>query len=224
MKLNILFKFLGAAIRGWPSFFGLMSVAALILLCLAKGEVEIRISGLAAFACLLSFSIFAWASEYRRAERVEAEAMREPRPLITVEGYSAEKDALERGEEYLVEKLRVVNKGDAPALGISMRPLQISGRTARSFAPIAGLDPGQSTEIRILNLRRTLERAAEKSTKSKGHSLSVRLPLIVEYRDSRNQQWITDHVVLFGIDGIGMDVVRANEPPKWSSFSKPRGH
>jgi hypothetical protein len=222
--MKILFKFFKAAMRGWPSVFGLMSVAALVLLCLAKGEARMRISGLAAFACLLFLSIFAWASEYKRAERVEAEGMREPRPLITVEGYLAEKDALARGEEYLVEKLRIVNKGDAPAVEISMRPLQISGRTARSFTSIAGLEPGQSTEIRILNLRRTLERAAEKATKSKGHSLCVRLPLTIEYRDSRNQQWITDHIVLFAIDGISMDVVRANEPPEWSSFAKPRGH
>jgi hypothetical protein len=224
MKLKILFKFLGAAIRGWASVFGILSVAALVLLCLAKEETGIRISGLAAFACLLIFSISCWASEYLRAERAEGKAMREPRPLITVEGYAAEKDDLDRGEEYLLEKLSIVNKGDAPAVEITIRPLQMSGRTARAFTSVANLEPGQSTEIRVLNLRRTLERAAEKAAKSKGHSLYVRLPLTIEYQDSRNQQWITDHVVLFGIDGISVDVMRANEPPAWTSFSKPRGH
>ena len=211
--------------QGWISALSIIGVASLgLLLFWAKTDLEIRISGLTAFACLLVLSILTWAKEYKRAEKAEAEKTREPRPLIAVEGYSADKDGIGQDEGYLVEMLQIANRGDATATGITMRPLQVSGRAARAFASTANLEPGQSTEMRVLNLRRTLERAAEKVTKSKGHSLSVRLPLTIEYLDSRKQQWITDHVVLFGIDGISIDVVRASEPPEWTSFSKPRGH
>jgi hypothetical protein len=225
MKLKILCKYFRAIVQGWISVLSCMVVVALILLSFwAKTSTQIRISGLAAAACILVVSIGAWTKEYLRAEKAEAEKNREPRPLITVESYSAEKDDIAQSEEYLVEMLQIANRGDVPAIGITMRPLQISGRTACTFASVANLEPGQTTAIRILNLRRTLERAAEKTARSRGHALSVRLPLTIECRDFLKQQWITDHVVLFGVDGISIDVVRASKPPEWTSFSKTRGH
>jgi hypothetical protein len=224
MKLNTFGKYFSAILRGWISVFSLMVFAALgLMLFWAKTDLQIKALGLAAAACLLILSFLAWAGEYRRAEKAEAEKSSEPHPRILVEGYSADRDGVERSEEYMVETLQIANRGDAPATDITMRPLQISGRTARVFAPVENLEPGQAAEIRILNLRRTLERAAEKATRSKGHALSVRLPLTIECQDSRKQQWITDHVVLFGADGIRIDVVRESKPPQWTSFSKPRG-
>jgi hypothetical protein len=224
MKLKILHKFIFALVRDWIAIIGCMAVLVFIsLLFWAETSMQVRAFALSAVACLGLISIRIWAVEFMRAEKAAMECKGEPRPRVTVDGYSVAQDEKEQGEEYLVETLRIINRGDAPAIGVMMRPLQMSGRTARWFSSIPMLKPGESTEVRVLNLRRTLERAAEKATKSKGHSLSVRLPLIIECQDLQHERWITDHAVLFGIDGIRIDVVRASESPKWTSIAKPRG-
>jgi hypothetical protein len=194
-----------------------------ILSLLAQTDIQIRAFALTAVACVFLVSIRVWATERRRAEMAEAELTKEPRPRVMVDSYSATHEQSEGGEENLVETLRFINKGDAPAIAVTMRPLQISGRTARLFASIPNLAAGELKEIRVLNLRRTLERAAEKAIKAKGHALSVRLPLSIEYQDFRHERWISEHIVLFGIDGISVDVVCANKPPQWTAISKPRG-
>jgi hypothetical protein len=216
-------KFFAALLRSWISIIGCIAVIAFTALTLLdKTDIQVKVFALLAIAFLLMVSILIWAAERRRADRAEAELTKEPRPRVTVESYSAVQEDGE-GEEYLIETLRFVNKGDAAALAVTMRPLQISGRTARLFNSIPNLAPGESKEIRVLNLRRTLERAAEKAINAKGHSLAVRLPMSIEYQDHRHDRWIADHMVLFGIDGISVDVVRMNQPPKWTAISKPRG-
>ncbi len=216
----LLRQFFAALMRSRISIVGCAAVVALVILSLLSETGSLaKIFALSAIACVWTVSIRIWTAERLRAKKAEAELTKEPRPRVTVDGYS---EVREEGE-YLVETLRFVNKGDAPAFAVTMRPLQISGRTARLFSPIPSLAPGEAREIRVLNLRRTLERAAEKAIKAKGHSLSVCLPLAIEYQDSRNDQWIADHKALFGVDGVSVDVVHADRSPQWTAVSTPRG-
>ncbi len=221
--MKLLREFILILVQNWISVFSCVAVIAFILLSFrAQAGAQIRIFSLSALVFLFVGLTQAWAIEYRRAEKARMENGKEPRPRVTVGEYSATREDRERDEEYLVEALQITNKGELPAIGITVRPIQAFGLTARLFASIPNLDPGETKEIRILNLHRTLERAAEKAIKYKGHALSVRLPMIVEYQDLKNERWITDHVVLFGVDGINIDVVQVNEAPEWTAFSNPR--
>jgi hypothetical protein len=220
----ILYRFFIALGRSWIPILGCMAFIAFVVLSfLSTNEIQIRIFSLSAVACFLLIAIGAWATEHQRAENAQAELLKGARPRVIVDGYFSARDDNDREEDYIVENLRIVNKGNEPAIAITMRPLQIAGRTARIFASIPELAPGEAKEIRVLNLRRTLERAAEKAIKSKGHALTVRLPLVIEYQDLLHDRWISEHVVLFGVDGISIDIVRSNQPPQWTAISTPRG-
>jgi hypothetical protein len=209
MDVRAMRDFIYAVVRNKISVFSCIAVVLCISLSFwAKNDVQIRIFSLSAIVFLFLGLGRAWAAEYIRAEK-KGEGRQEPRPRVSVDEYSVVKDDNEQDEEYLVETLRISNKGDAPAIGVSMRPIQLFGRTARLFASIPNLEPGETKEIRILNLRHTLERAAEKAIKSKGHALSVRLPMTIEYRDALKERWITEHVVMSSVDGISIDIVRA---------------
>jgi hypothetical protein len=224
MKSRIFPSYFQALFRDWVSVFS--SVAGIVLLIIlfwSKSPILQKLCSLSATAFLLSAPLRIWADTHRRAERAEAERTNATRPRIVIEEYSAAQDDSEKGEKFLTETLRIVNRGETPAAEITVRPLQMFGRTARPFRVVPSLGPGESTELRILNLRRTLERVAEKTTRVKGHALSVRLPLVLEYRDSQKERWITDHVVLFGMDGISIDIVHADQPPKWTAVQHPRG-
>jgi hypothetical protein len=222
--MKLLRDFVACIAGDWLS--AISCIAAMIFLffsCWFQNVIEGRAFSLAAIAFLLIGLAKAWAMQYRRAEKACAENMKEPRPRISIEQYSETRDEREHDQDYLIETLQISNKGELPAKGITVRPVQVFGRTARLFASIANLDPGETKEIRILNLRRTMERAAEKAILSKGHALAVRIPLIVEYQDPEKARWITEHVVLFGAGGVDIDVVRWSEPPEWTAFSPPRG-
>jgi hypothetical protein len=222
MNVKVMRDFVFAIVRNRLSVFSCIAVILCISLSFwTQNDVQIRIFSLLAIVFLFLGLSRAWAAEYVRAEK-KGESRQESRPRVSVDEYFAVKDNGEQDEEYLVETLRISNKGDAPAIGVSMRPIQLFGRTARLFASIPNLEPGETKEIRILNLRHTLERAAEKATKSKGHALFVRLPMTIEYRDAQKERWIAEHIVLSGVDGVSIDIVRANKSPEWTSFSSPK--
>jgi hypothetical protein len=222
--MKLLRNFFLSIVRDWVS--AITCIAAIISLSFswwAQNSAQSKAFSLAAAGLLFIGLAQAWLVQYRRAEKARAENMNGSRPRITVGHYSSTRDASERDQEYLIETLQIANKGDLPAFGITIRPIQIFGRTARLFTAIPSLEPGETKEIRILNLRRMMERAAEKAISTKGHALTLRLPMTVEYQDSQRERWITEHVALFGAGGIEIDVVHLNETPEWTEFSRPRG-
>jgi hypothetical protein len=209
MNVRAMRDFVYAIVRNRISVFSCIAAVLCISLSFwAKNDVQIRFFSLLAIVFIFLGLGRAWAAEYVRAEK-KGENRQAPRPSVSVDEYYAVKDDSKQDEAYLIETLRISNKGDAPAIGVSMRPIQLFGRTARSFASIPNLEPGETKEIRILNLRHTLERAAEKAIKSKGHALSVRLPMMIEYRDAQKERWIAEHIVMSSVDGISIDIMRA---------------
>jgi hypothetical protein len=142
------------------------------------------------------------------------------RPWVIIdgyEGYYSEDD--QTGQEYLVETLHIVNRGDTPAVSIAIPPVKLLGRTARLINPLPTLGPGESAEPGILNLRRVLEEVNKKVPKVRGQPWSVRIPLSIEYRDLSHRRWVTDHAITFNVMGISIGIVHPNEPQEWTDVS-----
>lgn len=144
----------------------------------------------------------------------------QPRPWVTIDGYKGvyEEDD-ETGEEYLVETLHIVNRGDASAVNIVIPPIHLLDRKARLLNPLPTLGPGESIDARILYLRYVLERVNKEVPKVMGRPWSVRIPLTVEYRDLNHRRWATDHAITFNVMGISISIVHPNEPEEWTDVS-----
>jgi len=142
------------------------------------------------------------------------------RPWVTIDGYEqvvAEDDV---GEEYRVETLHIVNRGNVPAVSIAIRPVQGFGRTVRLLNPLPTLGPNESTDAQILSLSHVLEGVNKKVPKIMGRPWSVRIPLTVEYCDLNHIRWTTDHAItLNAFMGISINIVHPNEPQEWTDVS-----
>ena len=211
-------KFLYAIGRDWGSrVTGGASVPLTILAFFANTPTQRIVWAVFALACFGYASFRIWGAEYRRAESAEAKLTVSPRPWVAIDGYEGVyAEDVETGEEYLVETLRIVNRGDAPAISIEIPPIQFTNRTARLLAPLPTLGPGDSVETRIINLRYVLEGIQEKTPKVIGRSWSVRIPLTIGYRDPKHAHWETKHAVLYNVMGISFGIVHPNEPQEWS--------
>lgn len=151
---------------------------------------------------------------------LELQLTGQSRPWAIIDGYEGVYAADdETVEEYLVETLHIVNRGNSPAASIAIRPVQRLGRTARLLSPLPTLGPNESTDARILNLKYMLERVNQEVPKVMGRPWSVRIPLTVEYYDLNHVRWMTDHAISFNAMGISIDIAHPNEPQEWTDVS-----
>jgi hypothetical protein len=217
-EVMIFKKFLSAILRDWGSrVTGVASVPLTIAAFWANTPTQRILWAAFALACFGYASFRIWVAEYRRAETAEAKLKSNPHPWVAVDDYDGvyEEDA-GTGKEALFETLRIVNRGDAPAVNIEISPIQFTNRTARLLTSLQTLAPGESTNAQIINLRYILEGVQTKTPKVIGRSWSVRIPLTVKYRDLNHTQWETKHAVLYNATGISFSIVNPNEPLEWS--------
>lgn len=217
----IFLKFFYAVGRDWGAIVtGVACVPLTVLAFWADTPIQRIVWTIFALACFIMASFRVWVSEYRRAESAEARLNSKPRPWVTIDGYEGvyAEDA-ETGEEHLVETLNIVNRGGASAVSIEMPPIELFGRTARLLVPLPTLGPGESTEARILNLKYVLDGIQEKVPKVRGRSWSVRIPLIIEYRDPNHYRWETAHAISYNVMGISFGIAHPNEPQEWTDVT-----
>ena len=218
--MTVLWKFFCAIWRDWGSRVTGGASIPLTLLAFWADTPTWRVAwALFALTCFVGASFRIWVTEHRRAENAEAR-LADRRPWVTIDGYAGVygEDG-ETGEEYLVETLHIVNRGQAPAVSIAIARIELFGRTARLLHPLPTLGPGEATDARILNLRYVLEGVCDKLPKVKGRPWSVRLPLTVEYRDLNHDRLTTDHTITFNIMGISVGIAHPNEPQEWTDVS-----
>jgi hypothetical protein len=211
-------KFLYAIGRDWGSLVtGGASLPLIILAFFANTPTQRVVWAVFAIACFGYASFRIWAAEYRRAETAESKLADIPRPWVVVDGYeSFYAEGAETGEEHLVETLRVVNRGDAPAVSIDIPTVQFTNRTARLLTPLPTLGPGESIETRILNLRYVMEAAKAKTPTVQGQSWSARLPLTIAYRDPSHAHWETRQEIIYTVMGISFGILHSTEPQESS--------
>jgi hypothetical protein len=96
--------------------------------------------------------VFAPACLWRQMEE-RLSLLSQLRPFVIIDGYEGfYREDGQTGEEYLVEMLHIVNRGDTTAVSIAIPTIQPLKRIARILKPIPSLGPGQSTDVRIDNL------------------------------------------------------------------------
>jgi hypothetical protein len=139
-----------------------------------------------------------------------------PRPQVIIDGYKVTyAEDSETGEIHDIEWLHIVNRGNAPAVNIEIPPIMCHKRAARLLSPLpTSLGQDQSTDARILSLKRGLEEVNKNIPKVRGEPWSVRLPLTVKYSDPNHCQWRTDHFIIFDVRGISFEFVQPDEPPE----------
>ena len=211
-------KFLYAIGRDWGSLVtGSASVPLVIVAFFANTPTQRVVWAIFALVCFGYASFRVWAAEYRRAESAEGKLAAIPRPWVAVDGYEGfYAEDSETGEEHLVETLRVVNRGDAPAVSIDIPSIQFTNRTARLLTPLPTLGPGESIETRIMNLRYVLEAVKAKTPTVQGQSWSAHLPLTIGYRDPNHAYWETKQVIIYTVMGIRFSILHPNEPQESS--------
>jgi hypothetical protein len=152
---------------------------------------------------------------------VEVEVGNPPRPWVLIDRYFSENVELEESDQwYLLEKLKIVNRGNATAVNIAIPEIHFGGRWARVLIPLATLGPGESIDVEISNLRQTLDRVHAKVRESglqarKGGPWSLCLRWVVEYRDLSHKRWTTEHTLLYNIFGVTFAIIHPNEPQQW---------
>jgi len=211
-------KFLYAIVRHWSSLVtGGLSVPVTILAFFTNTPTLRTLWAVFALACFGYTSFRVWVEEYRRAESAEGKLATIPRPWVVVDGYEGvyTEDA-ETGEEYLVENLRIVNRGNAPAVSVDIPSIQFTNRTARLLTPLPTLGPGESIETQILNLRYVMEAVKAKTPTIQGQSWSAGLPLTIGYRDPNHAHWETKQVIIYTVMGISFSILHPYEPQESS--------
>ncbi len=142
----------------------------------------------------------------------------QPRPLVVIDGHEATYvEDSNTGQRGLVDLLRIVNRGNSPAVNIEIPAIPYHNRTASLFRPLpTTLGPGQSTDAHILGLERVLREVNKDTPKVRGCPWSIRIPLTVKYRDPNHGQWTTDHAIIFDAGGIRFNIVHPDEPEEWA--------
>lgn len=156
---------------------------------------------------------------------VEAEVGNPPRPWVLIDRYYSETIELEEDDQwYLLEKVHIVNRGNATAVNIVIPEIHFAGRWTRVLMPLTTLGPDESTEVEMSGLKQTLDRVQAKVRESglqarKGGPWSLCLRLVVEYRDLGHKSWVTEQTIRYNIFGIRFALIHPNEPQQWIDLS-----
>lgn len=156
---------------------------------------------------------------------VEAEVGNPPRPWVLIDRYYSEIIELEEDDQwYLLEKVQIVNRGNATAVNIVIPEIHFAGRWTRVLMPLATLGPGESIDVEMSGLKQTLDRVQAKVGESglqarKGGPWSLCLRLVVEYRDLGFKRWVTEQTVQYNVSGIRFALIHPNEPQQWIDLS-----
>jgi hypothetical protein len=207
-------EFLYAIWRDWGSLItGGASVPLIVLAFFANTPTQKAVWAVFAIACFGYASFRVWAAEYCRAETAEGKLITLPRPWVVIDGYeSSWAEDAETREEYLIETLHIVNRGDVAAVSIAIPSIKSYNRTARLLSPLPTLGPGESTETRILNLRHVMEAVKMNTPTVLGQSWSARLNLTITYRDPSHAHWETTQEVVYTVMGISFGILHSAEP------------
>jgi hypothetical protein len=155
------------------------------------------------------------------ASAVEADVGNPSRPLVLIDRYYSEIiEAEEDDQRYLLEKVGIVNRGNATAVNIVIPEIRFAGRWTRALIPLATLGPGESVDVEISNLKETLDHVHTKVRESglqaqKGGPWFLCLRLVVEYRDLSHKSWATEQTLQYSAFGISFAIINPNEPQQW---------
>ena len=155
----------------------------------------------------------------------EAQHTTPTRPWVLIDGYSSElvQDE-ETGEPDLYESIHVVNRGEFSAANIVIPEIHLAGGEARLLRPLPTLGPGKGVNVRILNLRPTLQRVHRRMRgrlpfSKKGGPRVLRVPWVIEYRGLDHSLLTTEHVISFSARGISFGIAHPNDPRQWTDLS-----
>ena len=214
-------RFFAAVGRDWTTrLTGVATIPLTVIALYANTSTQRAAWATVAVAAFVISAYRVWHAEYVRAESAEALVAGRPRPWVIIDKYGWETHEDENtGEEYDVETLHLVNRGDAAAINITVPPLRVRGRTAEVFRQPPTLGPGDSAAIQIHGLRASLDTLRSAMSKLERKSITVRLPFPVEYKDLSQQSWETNHAVSFGGSFVAFKVVVPGEPHEWTELA-----
>lgn len=224
-------KFLKAVSRDWGSRVTGSASIPLTILAFWADTPSLR-SAWAVFAigCLVFAAFRVWASEYHRAEVAEAQLANPIRPWVVVDSYSASYQVDEEtGEEYLSESIHIVNRGQVPAVNITIPDIRLAGCTASFDSQVPTLGPGESTQVTTWQLSEMLRsvsislwsKMAQDTERKSGliRFLPVHLSLKIEYQGLDHKPWKTDGKLSFIAPRISFSIAHPNDPQQWTDLS-----
>jgi hypothetical protein len=148
----------------------------------------------------------------------ETQLVKLPRPLVTIDDYdTGTGEDEETGQEYLWEQVRIVNRGDAPAVSIVMPEIRLARKSACIRSHLRTIGPGEAIDADISGLRSTLEHVYRKMPTPPGERKILYVPLVLEYRGLDHSCWTTEHAVSF--NGWKVEVEIVHESQQWTDLS-----
>lgn len=189
----------------------------LLALCDAALPILRVAFAISAFACFFIAAYRTWVAQYRRAETASQQ-----RPFVVIDGYEEEwAEDNQTGQEYLIEKLHIVNNGKVSAVSIKIPPIKAYGRTTHFPRPqLPTLSPDARDDVQISNLREVIQGIIAKNPTVIGQSCHVCIPLTIEYHDPQNVRWTTLHAITYTSRGICFNIVHPDEPQKWTIMTE----
>jgi hypothetical protein len=201
------------SLTGWVSI--LLAVLALYLQIHLQREAWVIVVVLS----LLVAPYSAWCFEFRRAEEAEAKLATQ-RPWIVIDEYSASVvEDEETGQDDLWESIRVVNRGLAPAVNVTIPGIRLFGRAVQPQRSLPTLGPGESASVDIRNLDRVLKGALLRIPLPTEGPRTLHVPMVVVYSDGDHRRWETLHCITCDVYGIRFTVANTGDPRQWSDLS-----
>ena len=132
------------------------------------------------------------------------------KPWVVIDEYTSEHVEDETGQEYLWERVRIVNLGTAPAVSINIPRIPIGDRAVVLRGPFRSLQPGDFIFENISNFNAALHRALLKVPLPSQGSRSLRIPFVIEYRGFDHRLWTTEQEVAYSVFGITFPITHPN--------------
>ncbi len=144
----------------------------------------------------------------------DAERSEGLRPRVVIDSYFKSREEDESGASYLVEGIRIVNRGNAPAVNIFIPEVLVGNKRARVRGPIpATLGVGETQEISMPGLESALGAIKfEDKKKSPDGIWYMEMNLVVEYHDLDHNRWTTKQILQQDPFGICFKVSGLGEP------------
>ncbi|MEP7011531.1 MAG: hypothetical protein ABJC13_14510 [Acidobacteriota bacterium] len=134
------------------------------------------------------------------------------RPWVVIDEYFREAvEHEETGQEYTVERVRIVNLGLASAVNINIPKISIGDRSSLVRGPFQSLQPGEFIHENVSNFNASLQRALLEVPMPSQGPRSLRIPFVIEYRGIDHRLWTTEQEVAYSVFGITFPVIHPNE-------------